>query len=222
MRIGGLTALFLAGLLAACGDGGICAVQPATVQLGHPRSGALAGNGPWQRDVALPATGRMVGESHLVTTADRQPAQQGERIQTHLERSCRIMMQRFPDLDCGRVYNADWIRQWTPAEGGGQLGQGSSGQKPAPEAELYAFNMMWRPGAAPEAGSRWLICNEAGSRCVVAAGGYETGPAEERWLGGVQRELQYFLGADNETPVTVRGPLRNQSVPFGPVDCRAR
>lgn len=191
-----------------------CAVLPRTV---------LLGTRSWRRDVPLPTTGRMFGESHLATTSDPSPAQLEsvtDRIEAHLMRSAAILRDRFGITDQSAVYAQRWARQWTPAEGGGLVGQGSISVLAPPDAEMFVFNMMHRRGDVPPPGERWLLCNAAAGRCAVAAAGYEIGPTNQAVLGGVQRELQFVLGATNATPITVHGPLRDQSLPYGPVTCR--
>jgi hypothetical protein len=165
----------------------------------------------------------MFGESHLATTQDPEPARltgATDRIDAHITRSGGILRERFGISSPEPVYRPRWARQWTPAEGGGWVGQGSITTLPPAEAEMFVFNLMHRRGDLPRPGERWLLCNYAAGRCAVAAAGYEIGPAAQDVLGGVQRELQYFLAASNNTPITVHGPLQDQSLPFGPVACR--
>ena len=116
---------------------------------------------------------------------------------------------------------SDAALQWTPAEGEGGACSLGSGVIPTVESEMFIFNMNWAQHGAPPAGEKWLICNNSNGKCVAAAGGYETGPGEIEYLGGVQREVQYFLGAkDNDTILEMRGPLVDQKIAFGPVDCK--
>ena len=76
-------------------------------------------------------------------------------------------------------------------------------------------------GNYPPAGEKWLMCNNSNGKCVAAAGGCETGPGEIEFLGGIQREVQYFLGAkDNDTILEMRGPLVDLKIALGPVDCK--
>jgi hypothetical protein len=195
-----------------------CAVLPAEVA----RKGA-----GWSDRITLPASGRFVLESHLATSADRFgagdfPATVTDRIDDHLQRSCALLrglaLARPPLPDCTDVYTRRHHREFTPAEGGGTAGQGSVGsRKPSVEEEAWIFNVMFARGSVPPPGQRWLL--SANERSVVVVGGYEIGPAEQRFLGGVQGEVHWYLQTDNDDTLTLHGPLRDQSVPPGPVAC---
>lgn len=193
-----------------------CEVQPTTVERAHGRR--------WQDSIELPRAGRMFLESHLATAADSfganafpQDIQEG--IPAHLERECAELQRHGANaLGCTDVYISKYHRVWTPAEGGA-AGQGARGAlKPTVEQELWTMNMMFK--TLPPAGQKWLLCNEAGDRCVVAAAGFETGPGDQNLLGGVQGAVHWYLHTNNQTPVVVRGPLKDQRLPFGPVSCR--
>lgn len=203
--------------IAATPAGASCETTPRTVTLG---TGATGGARGWTKTVSFPATGRLVLESHLATPQDREVSCPAGGIEAHLERSCAILQSQFGVTDCGRVFKTRWHRQWTPAEGGGQCGQGSTVQPPV-EAEMFVFNMMTRRGSTPPAGEKWLLCNDRTAQCVVAAAGYEIGPNDQGFIGGAQGEALHFLSADNSTTLTVRGPLRDQSVGYGPINCSA-
>jgi hypothetical protein len=188
-----------------------CDTNPRTVTLG---------TGSWTKTVSFPASGRIVLESHLATPQDQGVSCPASGIEAHLDRSCAILKSRFGVADCGRVFTTRWHRQWTPPEGNGQCGQGSTVQPPV-EAEMFIFNMMTKRGSTPPAGEKWLLCNDRTAQCVVAAAGYEIGPNDRDLIGGAQGEVLHFLTADNGTTLTVKCPLRDQSVGYGPISCSA-
>jgi hypothetical protein len=194
-----------------------CAVVPTVV--------ARKATG-WSDSITLPASGRLVLESHLATTAESFrgrpfPATVTEGIDQHLARSCAALRQlavgQTLGTDCAQVYRTRDHRQFTPAEGGGVAGQGAIAKKPPPEEEAWIINMMFARASLPPPGERWLV--SANGRSAVVVAGYEIGPSDQRLLGGVQGEVHWYLGTGNADVVTVHGPLRDQSLPPGPVTC---
>ena len=186
-----------------------CSLTPETVE--------LVG-----RKVALPASGQIVIESHLVTAEDRFPANRqfprydDERLALHLVRSCQVLLTFIPAADCATVYQNPAFQVWTPAEGGGAIGAGSTNQKPRFKEEMWSGNMNWGRGHKPPPGDRYLV-SRAG-KTVVLVVGFETGPADASYLLGLQPEVAYYLEATNHDKVTV-GHLADQTLPPGPVSC---
>ncbi len=171
--------------------------------------------------------GRFPVESHLLT-ADEQaesgwPKSKGEGIDEHVRASCAVLKAKYglTDEDCEDVYKNSWERVWTPAEGGGQIGQGSKGIPPHLEEEMFSFNMRWIPPVPP--GTKFLLSH--GDRHVIVSGGYEFGPGKKivakGAIGGVQPEVEYFLGAKTSSTIRVRSLENIQEMPLGPVVCEA-
>jgi len=169
--------------------------------------------------VTLPASGKFVLESHLVTKADEflgYPKTITESIEDHLARSCYILRAIAPgtSASCGEVYATKYHRQWTPSESG-EIGQGSVGSlKPTVLEEMFSGNMYWT--SRPYPGTKFLACT---NQCVVVAVGYETGPRSKKYLGGFQGEVHWFLGANSNSSV-YWGRLKDQTINLGPVTCR--
>jgi hypothetical protein len=191
-----------------------CAVIATTVE----RGGAS-----WSDTITLPAKGKMVLESHLATTEDDFdgrlfPGTQDEEIADHLARSCARLQHLGARTGCDEVYRTQYHRRFTPAEGGGKIGQGSTGdRKPPAEQEMWVMNIMFRDGHVPPPGQRWLV--SANDRCVVAVAGWEVGPGDQGLLGGMQGEVHWYLGTDNDSEITVHGPLKDQTLAPGPIEC---
>jgi hypothetical protein len=155
--------------------------------------------------VSLPKSGKIVKEDHLVTQEENfTPSNTKDRIENHYEITAKAIGKTYPHQT-----------GWTPAEGGGQIGSGSSSRPPA-SAEPWIMNMYW--SSKPPAGTKMIITNPQNGKSVVAAAGYETGPAGTKWLLGAQEEVLQAIGADTNTNVTV-GFAQDQSLPFGPIKC---
>lgn len=169
--------------------------------------------------VRLPATGRFVVESHLATTSDPGtfPTTVTENIDQHLQRACHALslIDNSVGPNCSAVYRASYMRQWTPPEGG-KAGQGSVSTRPTALQEMFSGNMYWK-GNIPPPGTRFLACY--GVKCVVVAVGFETGPRDPKLLGGLQPEVFYFLKANDQSSIRW-GRLKNQSLAYGPVECK--
>lgn len=170
--------------------------------------------------ISLPSIGRMPLESHLVTKDDGikgWPKSQTDGIAKHLAISCVLLQQKFPGTDCSKVYQNPYAKVWTPSEGG-HIGQGS-GAIPTLEQEMWSGNMYWTAKNKPKVGvnDKFITC--ANSKCVVITMGFETGPGNKELLGGLQVEPMVYLGANNNTLITV-GRLKDQSIPLGPRICK--
>lgn len=165
--------------------------------------------------VTLPATGQFVLESHLLTKEDGAgwPTTITDRIDTHLKRSCEALKM----ADCKAIYSSTYHRQWTPAEGG-RIGQGSVGElRPTVLEEMWSGNMMWTGKNKPKPGTRFLA--QANGKSVAVVMGFETGPKDKKWLGGLQGEVLWALKATSKTAIRF-GRLKDQGVTPGPVDCK--
>lgn len=157
-----------------------------------------------------PATGPVVMEAHLVTTADDfgggWPLSFTDGIDAHY-----AMSQDLTGFFTTRT------QPWAPdGEGGSQFGQGSTSLPLPPEAEAWYVNMYWRD--RPAKGTRMLLINPVNGRAVVTAAGYETGPGANTAIGGAVEEVHLHLGTTHRDTL-IMGFMVDQSLPFGPIDC---
>lgn len=196
-----------------------CRSEPAIIEQAFPR-----GSSPWNRTLTLPATGKFVEESHYVTTKDKfekkaWPSAKSELIKAHLERSFKIYRTLDPKAEIDKLYGQSWQKEWTPEEGG-HFGQGSVGisqlTELSPNMEMWFLTMMWASGNRPEKGTRFLL--SANGKSVVVQAGYETGPASEKYIGGVTREVHAWLNTSSDNEITIL-KLKNQKTALGPVNC---
>ncbi len=179
----------------------------------------------WQRTITLPATGKFVQESHYVTTNDEFPGNrlfaktQDENITLHLKNSLHIYQSYDSTMTYERLYNNKHKKVWTPAERG-NIGQGSVGNiqtdELTPEMELWMMCMMWAPGEKTERGTKFIL--SANGKKVVAVAGYETGPGQKKYLGGVTCEIHAWLGTTSSSDITVEY-AEDQSLVCGPLNC---
>ena len=200
--------------------------SPEAYEVNHEYSYGKDPSKNWKRKVILPKKGRFVGESHYVTKSDVFPHgrffanKKDENIKKHLQRSFELYKAYDPDMTFDRMYQYKWSKQWTPAEKG-KIGQGSVGEiqvkELTPEMEMWFMTMMWANGERPKRGTKFLL--EANGRAVVVVAGYETGPGQEQYLGGVTREVHMWLGTSNNSKIKV-SLLQSQYEPLGPVTCR--
>lgn len=187
------------------------------------RGGNQAQN--WSREIFLPASGRFVEESHYVTSKDQFPngrlfaSSLHEGIEQHLASSFLLYQKYDPSITFGELYGQPWQRTWTPAENG-DVGQGSVGdlQKEllTPEKEMWLLSMMWAKNQKPEPGTKFLL--RANGKSVVVIAGFETGPGNQMYLGGITREAHKWLGTTNDSRIEI-SLLKDQQVAPGPVIC---
>lgn len=177
------------------------------------------------QEISLPKTGKFVLESHLATQSDKFGSDQKrlfpknvkEGIELHLEESCQVLKAIDEKTDCKKVYATKYHKEWTPPEGG-KAGQGSVGDlKPTATEEALSGNMMWDKDSKPTPGTKFLVTFK--DKAVVIAMGYETGPRDiKKWLGGLQGEVFYLLGATSNDQITI-ARLKDQSQKLGPISC---
>lgn len=195
--------------------------KPAPSSLTAPKSihlkyGGRLSSGKWEKTIMLPQTGRFVEESHYSTSEDDHgfPHTVSEKIDTHLHRSFALIKQLFPEAIFETVYKQSWQKQWTPPENG-LAGQGARGEvKPTVEQEMWQGNMMFAADSFPPAGEKYLV--EFNGKSVVIQMGFEIGPGEEKYLGGLTREVHFALGTSDESQIKI-SYLKNQDLPLGPV-----
>jgi hypothetical protein len=176
-----------------------------------------------KRTIALPTSGAIVIESHLATAEDQFPKNRlfpvndQESLEIHKARSCQRLLELPINAKCKDAYKDPHVQVWTPPEGKGLFGQGSVGtRRPPVLEEMWSGNMNWTAGSKPKPGTRFLVSR--GPKHAVLIMGYETGPDNPRLLLGLQSELAYYLGVDNDDVVEV-GRLVDQSASPGPVEC---
>ena len=198
-------------------NSGSCETAPYTVKHAFGSS--------WSRNLALPATGKFVEESHYVTTLDIFPNGRlwansvTENITDHLQRAHTIYKTYDPNKAFDQLYRVFYQKQWTPAESG-SIGQGSVGaiqkKELTPEKAMWFMTMMWAPGTIPARGTKFLL--SANSKKVVVIAGYETGPRAQTFIGGLTPETHAWLGTNSASQITV-SYLKDQSTPSGPITC---
>ncbi len=186
----------------------------------EPFTAVTSNRGP----VPFPASGKFVLESHLATTSDSFPdgrafpSSKTENIPAHLDNSCQEIKKINKDIiDCTSIYSSKYHKEWTPPEHG-KAGQGSVGDvKPSVREEMFSGNMMWASDKKPAPGTKFLASYNG--KTVVFVMGYETGPSDSKWLGGLQGEVLYFLDANDESEITIT-KLKDQNLLPGPIVCQ--
>lgn len=180
-------------------------------------------------ETSFPSTGKFVVESHYATeeetfeNAAAFPKTMTDEIARHLDLSCALLHSAFGFTgNCADIYRASYERVWTPAEGGGVAGQAARSQlKPSLEQELWQGNLMYASiHDMPAPGTKYIATNTKNGKSVVVSMGFEIGPAQRTFLGGLVTEVQYFLGTlqDDSSKVTL-GRAQDQSLPYGPIVC---
>jgi hypothetical protein len=191
-----------------------CAVSVLTVE--------RHGDG-WEDTVTLPATGRFAMEPHLAAREDvfgkeAFPKTVTEGIQAHLGRSCGKLQRLGARPDCSDVYLTEPLQQFMPGTDDGAVGQGAPRtHKPSADEEMWLIDMAFATGHRAHAGQRWLVSFNRRSLVVVA--GYEARPVLWKFLGGAPAEVHWYLGSDEDSQITLLGPLRDQSLAPGPIVC---
>lgn len=169
----------------------------------------------------------MAHEAHyLVKSRDRASVSSvTEKIGDHMFRTCALLQGRwkefYPGLssDCRELYRGRGATEWTPAEGGGQIGRGVGLLLPSVECEASLGTMYWASGFKPPYDTRFIAINPANGRGFVACMGYEAGPGDKKLGGGLSTEALYYLGAKHAQTPIVFGRAVDQTLPYGPVEC---
>ena len=175
-------------------------------------SGWLDRVGDGGSPLAMPATGPVVQEAHLVTVedgygetaSDPWPESITEGVTDHYLLS---------EATTGLVMHRD--QSWAPQEGC-EYGQSAYSAKLPVDDEGWYVNMYW--SSRPDPGTRMIVQAPDG-RAVVAAAGYETGPGNLDHVGGVPEEVHFYLGTGHLDTLTL-GFAVDQSLPLGPIECR--
>jgi hypothetical protein len=161
--------------------------------------------------LAMPATGPVVKEAHLVTQAEPAPypTTATEELAEHYalsQAATKLVMQR--------------AESWAPLEGGDFFGAGIGDPARFPVVdEGWYVNMYWTPAARPPKGTRMILRSAADpARAVVVAAGYETGPSNLSRIGGTTEETHYYLRTEHLDAMTL-GIATDPSLPLGPRRC---
>ena len=182
-------------------------VGPCDMQVGvMPRVGD-GGN-----SLAMPAIGPMVREAHLVTDQEPPPypSTATEELDAHYQLSQSVS---------GLVMYRQEV--WAPLEGGSFYGAGIGSPTDFPTAdEAWYVNMYWTAAARPAKGTRMILRDpNGGSRAVVVAAGYETGPGNLAHVGGTPEETHFYMGTGHLSDMQI-GIAVDQSLPLGPRVCQ--
>ena len=160
--------------------------------------------------LAMPATGPVVQEAHLVTQDEPPPypSTATENLATHWTLSQTVT---------GLVMHR--LEKWAPMEGGDYYGMGIGSPTLFPALhEAWYVNMYWTSAARPARGTRMIIRLPDSDRAVVVAAGYETGPGDLSNIGGTVEEAHFYLGTVHQSVLTL-GVSTDQTLPFGPRIC---
>ena len=160
--------------------------------------------------LAMPATGKIVLEAHLVTQAEPPPYPTTftEELVAHGTLS---------QAATGFVMHRQQV--WAPLEGGTFYGAGIGNPNLFPVVhEGWYVNMYWTSAARPARGTRMILREPGSSRAVVVAAGYETGPGDLTWVGGTPEETHFYMSTTHGSILTL-GIATDQSLPFGPRVC---
>ncbi|MHB8872476.1 MAG: hypothetical protein ACYC8T_02200 [Myxococcaceae bacterium] len=179
---------------------GACALETGTMR-------RVGDNG---NTLAMPATGTVVLEAHLVTQDE--PPPYPSTSTEFLGRHYAISQART-----GFVMHRGEV--WAPLEGGTFYGAGIGSPTLFPLLdESWYVNMYWTPADRPARGTRMIFRLPGSSRAVVVAAGYETGPGDLAKIGGTPEETFYYLGPGTQ-PWTL-GIAVDQTLPYGPRVCQ--
>ena len=161
--------------------------------------------------LAMPATGPIVMEAHLVTQEEPEPypSTATEELDEHYALSqarTGFVMRRF--------------QVWAPLEGGSFYGAGIGSPTAFPVVdEGWYVNMYWTSAARPAKSARMILRDpDGGSRAVVVAAGYETGPGNLAHVAGTPEETHFYMGTSHLSSMTI-GVAVDQDLPFGPRVC---
>jgi len=158
--------------------------------------------------LAMPATGPIVLEAHLVTQDEPPPypMTSTEELAEHYAHSQEVS---------GLVMSRSQV--WAPLEGGSFYGAGIGSPTLFPAAhEAWYVNMYWTSAARPARGTKMILRN--GTRAVVVAAGYESGPGNLTHIAGTPEETHFYMGTRHLSPMTI-GIAVDQTLPYGPRVC---
>ncbi len=178
---------------------------PCTMEEGIMKRVGDGGN-----HLAMPATGPMVHEAHLVTAEEPPPYPNSptDELYDHYQ----LSQERT-----GFVMYRESV--WAPLEGGNFYGAGIGSTSLFPvEHEAWYVNMYWTSASRPDRGTRMILRLPDSNRAVVVAAGYETGPGNLNNIGGTCEETHFYLGTQHKSILTL-GIATEETLPFGPRVC---
>jgi hypothetical protein len=179
---------------------GACGMQTGTMARVNDNGNSLA----------MPATGMMVMEAHLVTQGEPPPYPTSftDELTAHYALS---------QSTTGFVMHRSQV--WAPLEGGTFYGAGIGSPTTFPVLhEGWYVNMYWTSAARPARGTRMIVRIPGTSRAVVVAAGYETGPGDLSRIGGTPEETHFYMGTSHLGTMQL-GIATDQTLPFGPRVC---
>jgi hypothetical protein len=160
--------------------------------------------------LAMPATGPIVLEAHLVTQQEPEPyptTSTGE-LEAHY-----ALSQSVTGLVMHRA------QPWAPLEGGSFYGAGIGSPTLVPVLEEGCYvNLAWTRESRPPRGTRMILRLPGTSRAVVVAAGHETGPGNLAHLGGTPEETHFYLRTGHLSEMDL-GIAVDPTLPFGPRVC---
>jgi hypothetical protein len=170
--------------------------------------GEMARVGDGGNHLAMPATGPVVREAHLVTQEEPEP---------YPSTSTDELSEHYALSQSRTGFVMHRAEPWAPLEGGDFYGCGIGSPSLFPVLdEAWYVNMYWTPAARPPRGTRMIVRKPGTSRAVVVSAGFETGPGDLSMIGGVPEETHFYLGGD---PTWTFGIAVDQSLPLGPRVC---
>lgn len=143
----------------------------------------------------FPVMGNFATESHLQIGS--------ETIAEHL-----VMTQAIYPM----TFKNSWDKVFTPAEGGGAVGQGSRQEKPSMIEEVYRANMYFAKNRP--LGEKWLL--RRGDKTIVVDMSHELGPPRKHGIAGASSEVIHYLGGDDNIWIS---RLKDSGIKLGPIDC---
>ena len=161
--------------------------------------------------LAMPATGPMVMEAHLVTQEEPAPfpSTSTEELVEHY-----LLSQSVTGFVMYRQ------QHWAPLEGGSFYGAGIGPASLLPVVdEGWYVNMYWASANRPPRGTRMILKDPDSGRAVVVSAGHETGPGNLANIGGTGEETHHYLGTGHKSVLTL-GIAVDQDLPFGPRTCQ--
>ncbi len=161
--------------------------------------------------LAMPAVGPIVHEAHLVT--QQEPAPYPTTATEELEEHYALSQQTT-----GLVMFRS--SEWAPLEGGTFYGCGIGSPEDFPVLdEGWYVNMYWTANARPEKGARMILRDPfGGSRAVVVAAGYETGPGDLSNIAGTPEETHFYMNTGHLDTMQI-GIASDQTLSLGPRVC---
>lgn len=170
--------------------------------------GEMARVGDGGDPLAMPATGPVVLEAHLVTQEEPPPypGSSTEELAAH---------HALSQARTGLVMHRS--QPWAPLEGGTFYGCGIGSPTAFPVVdEGWYVNMYWTSASRPAKGTRMIFRLPGTSRAVVVSAGYETGPGDLAKIGGTPEETHFYLGGERTLTL---GIAEDQALPLGPRVC---